>query len=57
MQKLLLISVIAMSIAFPAIAARSPSARLGLRKTLVWCLVGIFAYVLALLVIFPHLSN
>ena len=56
MQKLVLISVIILSVVAPVIAARTENPRLAFRKALRWCLIGIAVYVLALLVIYPRLN-
>ena len=56
MQKLVLISIIVISVIAPAIAARQLNPRVGLRKTVIWCLAGIVCYVLALLLIYPRLN-
>ena len=55
MQKIVLVSIIAISILVPAIAARDPNPRRALRKVVVGMLIGICAYVLAVLVIYPRL--
>ena len=45
MQKLLLLSIVALTIAAPAVAASGRSSKLGLQKTVAWMLVGIVVYV------------
>ena len=56
MRKFVLISITAVMIIVPILAGRISSARLGLQKALIWCLVGIIAYVLAVLLIYPRLN-
>lgn len=56
MQKLVLMSIIIISVIAPAVAARQLNPRLGLRKTLTWCLIGMVFYVLALLLIYPRFN-
>jgi hypothetical protein len=57
MQKIVLMSVLVLSLVAPTIASRNPNPRLGLRKTLLWCFTGIFIYVLALLFVYPHFTS
>lgn len=54
MQKVILMSILALSIIAPAIAARERNPRLALRKVLVWTVIGIFGYVLAVLFVYPR---
>jgi hypothetical protein len=56
MQKLVLISIIVVSMVAPIIASRTENPRLAFRKVLLWCLVGIALYVLAVLLIYPRLN-
>ncbi|HEY4884804.1 MAG TPA: hypothetical protein VII08_14310 [Myxococcales bacterium] len=55
MQKLVLLSIVALTIAAPAVAAAERSPRLALQKTLAWTLIGIVAYVASVLLIYPRL--
>ena len=55
MQKIVLMSILAISILVPAIAAREPNPRRALRKAVFWMLIGICVYVLAVLFIYPRL--
>lgn len=54
MQKVILMSILAVSIIVPAIAAQERNPRLALRKALVWTVAGIFAYVIAVLFVYPR---
>jgi len=55
MQKFVLMSILAISVIVPAIAAREPNPRLALRKALVWTVLGIFGYVIAVVFVYPRL--
>lgn len=55
MQKLILISIIAVTIVVPAFAARERNPRRALRKMLFWTLLGVGAYVVSLLLVYPRL--
>lgn len=55
MQKLILFSIVAITIAAPAVAAAERSPRLALQKTLAWTLIGIVAYVASVLLVYPRL--
>lgn len=55
MPKLILMSILAISVVVPAIAAREPNPRRALRKALLWTVVGIFSYVMAVLLVYPRL--
>ncbi|HET9752291.1 MAG TPA: hypothetical protein VFP52_05000 [Myxococcales bacterium] len=55
MQKVVLMSILAVTIILPALAARDPDPRVALRKAIRWTLVGIFAYVAAVLLVYPRL--
>ncbi|HZR07415.1 MAG TPA: hypothetical protein VFA79_02455 [Myxococcales bacterium] len=54
MQKVILMSILAVSIIVPAIAARERNPRLALRKALLWTAIGVFGYVMGLLFIYPR---
>jgi predicted membrane channel-forming protein YqfA (hemolysin III family) len=55
MPKFILMSILAISIVIPAIAASEQNPRLALRKALVWTVLGIFAYVIAVVFVYPRL--
>lgn len=57
MQKLVLVSILLVSILAPALAARERSPRLALQKALAWTLGGILLYVLAVLYIYPRFPS
>jgi hypothetical protein len=57
MAKLLLLSILALTIAVPSLAARERSPRLALRKTVAWTLFGIFAYVVSVMFLYPRLLD
>ncbi len=53
--KILLVSILIAVIAIPIRAARTRSARLGLRKTILWMLAFNLFYLFAVRVIYPRL--
>jgi hypothetical protein len=55
MEKLVLLSIVAVTIAVPAAAAAERNSRVALRKTLAWMLIGIFAYLASVVFIYPRL--
>jgi type IV secretory pathway VirB2 component (pilin) len=55
MDKLVLLSIVAITIAVPAVAAAERNPARALRKVLVWMVVGTFAYVVAVVIIYPRL--
>jgi hypothetical protein len=55
MQKFVLMSILAISVILPAIAAREQNPRLALRKALLWTVLGIFGYVIAVVFVYPRL--
>jgi len=55
MQKIILFSIVAFTIAAPAVAAAERSPRIALQKTLAWTLIGILAYVASVLLVYPRL--
>jgi hypothetical protein len=55
MQKVVLISIIAVTIVVPALAARDGNPRRALKKMVLWTALGIAAYVISLLFIYPRL--
>lgn len=54
MQKLILISILVITIAVPAAAAREADSRRALKKTVTWILVGIVFYTLSVIFIYPR---
>ncbi|HKC58504.1 MAG TPA: hypothetical protein VKB92_00285, partial [Myxococcales bacterium] len=54
MDKWVLFSIVAVTIIVPAVAATERSPRLALQKVLAWTLIGIFAYLVAVLFIYPR---
>lgn len=54
MSKVVLISILVMTVVLPAVAARERSAALALRKTVAWMLAATVAYVLAVLFAYPR---
>lgn len=54
MDKLMLLSIIFATIIIPSLAARDPSPRRGLAKTLVWQAIYVILYVLLLLYVGVH---
>ena len=57
MQKLILVSILAFTVIFPAVAAREPNPRRALRKVLAWSAVGLLAYVLAVVFLYPRFGT
>ncbi len=57
MGKLVLLSILALTVAVPSLAARERNPRLALRKAITWTLVGICVYVGAVMFIYPRLLN
>jgi hypothetical protein len=57
MGKLLLLSILALTIVVPSLAARERSPRLALQKTVAWMLCGICAYVVSVMFIYPRLLD
>jgi len=55
MAKLILLSIVAVTLIVPAVAAAERSPRLALQKVLAWTLIGIFVYLVAVLFIYPRL--
>jgi hypothetical protein len=54
MQKIVLVSILALSIVVPLVAARDPNPQRALRKLGVWMAIGIVVYWLAVLLIYPR---
>lgn len=57
MEKLVLFSIVAATIAVPAVAATERNARVALRKALVWMLIGIAVYVGCVVFVYPRLQG
>ena len=55
MEKLVLLSIVAVMIVVPAVAAGERNPRLALRKAVLWTLIGILAYVASVVFIYPRL--
>ncbi len=56
MQKLLLMSILVITFAVPAVLARDASPRRGLRRAVSGMMVGIFLYVLAVVFLYGRLG-
>ena len=57
MQKLILVSILALTVILPAVAAREPNPRRALRKLLAWSAVGLLAYLLAVVFLYPRFGT
>ena len=57
MQKLLLVSILVVTLAVPVAAARAASPALGLRRVVWWMLAAIAGYALAVMFVFPRLIS
>jgi hypothetical protein len=57
MEKLVLFSIVAATIAVPAVAATERNARVALRKALVWMVIGIAVYVGCVVFVYPRLQG
>jgi hypothetical protein len=55
MGKLLLLSILALTIVAPTLAAWERKPRLALQKAVAWTLIGIFVYVVSVVFIYPRL--
>lgn len=55
MAKLLLISLLGATIVIPIVASRRPPTRRGLRRTVIWTLAFLAAYVLACVFVYARL--
>jgi hypothetical protein len=55
MEKLILLSIVAVTIVVPAVAAIEPNPRRALRKALVWTVIGIFGYLISVIFVYPRL--
>jgi len=56
MQKLILMSILVITFAVPAVLARDASARRGLRRTIYGMMLAIFLYVLAVIFLYGRLG-
>lgn len=54
MQKAILISILVMTVALPAVAARARDPILGVRRVVGWMAAAVVAYVLALIFVYPR---
>jgi hypothetical protein len=57
MQRLILMSILALTIVTPAVAARATNPRHAVRKLLAWTAVGLCVYELAVLFVYPRLGS
>jgi hypothetical protein len=57
MQKLILVSILALTVILPAVAACEPNPRRALSKLLAWSAVGLLAYVLAVVFFYPRFGT
>lgn len=57
MEKLVLFSIVALTVVVPAVAAAERRPRLALQKTLGWMLIGIFAYLVSVVFVYPRLHG
>lgn len=57
MQKIILGSILVITIALPAIAAKEPNPRRALQKALVWTLAGIIVYTFSVIFIYPRFPS
>jgi hypothetical protein len=57
MDKIILGSILAVLIVPPLAAAREADSRLGLRKVLLWTVVGICIYELLMLFVYPRVVS
>ena len=57
MQKLILVSIIAITIVVPAVAAREHDPRKALRNAVIWTLMGIVLYALSVVFIYPRFPS
>lgn len=55
MEKLVLLSIVALTVIVPAVAATERNPRVALQKVLAWTLIGIFAYLVSVMFIYPRL--
>ena len=53
MQKIILMSVLFLLVAAPAVAARGPRPLLGVKRTFWWTAVGVLGYALAVVLVYP----
>ena len=54
MSKVVLFSIVAITVVVPAIAATERNPYLALRKALAWTLIGIFVYLVSVIFIYPR---
>jgi hypothetical protein len=55
MQKLILLSIVAMTLVLPAVAARAERPALALRRTVWWMVAGVAVYAALVTVVYPRL--
>jgi len=56
-QKLILVSILVLTVILPAVAAREANPRRALRKLLAWSAVGLLAYLLAVVFLYPRFGT
>ena len=54
MEKLILLSIIAVTVVLPAVAATERNPRRALRNALGWTLIGILVYLLSVIFVYPR---
>ena len=57
MQKLILVSILAFTVIFPAVAAREPNPRRALRNLLIWSAIGLCVYLFCVLFLYPRFGS
>ena len=57
MEKLVLLSIVVVTILAPAVAATERSPRLALRKVVAWMLAGIVVYLGLVMFVYPRLQG
>jgi len=57
MEKVVLVSIVAVTFLAPALAAGIRNPRLALRKALIWTAIGILVYLVSVVFIYPRLLD
>ncbi len=57
MEKLVLLSIVAVTILVPAVAAKEHSPGLALQKAVIWMLAGIAVYLGLVMFVYPRLQG
>jgi hypothetical protein len=55
MQKVVLIAILAVTLAVPLTAARTPGHGLALRRVIWWMVAGIIVYAAGVMFVYPHM--